>query len=190
MPYKTYHLSCDCGLVAVQIQVQQHLLACCYCADCQRYARYLSAQKPVINADGGTSVMIINPHQLQILQGQAQLGFLSLSKHGSWRCYATCCRTPILNMSANSKALHLALFTYGLSSTFHDAVQQHPVLKVRKPEQKLSVNRCVTWLRFAYAYAYTLIVAWCKKSHLHNPLIDQARRQPIRNIEVINADTL
>ena len=89
---------CRCGTVHGEIlHTERSLRAACYCRDCQAYAHLLGQGAQVLDANGGTEVVIARSPDVRIHGGREQLACLSLSPRGLLRWYARCCDTPIAN---------------------------------------------------------------------------------------------
>ena len=89
---------CRCGALRGEIsRTGQALRAACYCRDCQAYAHLLGQAAHVLDAHGGTEVVITQAANVRVTAGQQQLACLSLSPKGLLRWYARCCSTPIAN---------------------------------------------------------------------------------------------
>lgn len=92
--------SCDCGKVRGAARNPRSLHGrrfVCMCDDCQTYAHFLGKTERILDANGGTEVLPIEPARLAFTTGFDQLRGVRLSEQGLFRWYADCCRSPIAN---------------------------------------------------------------------------------------------
>ena len=93
----TLELRCRCGKVRGRVEERRaYARATCYCRDCQAYARHLG-QPGVMDADGGTDIVAMNPAAVTFTSGEEHIAGLCLHERGLLRWYAGCCRTPLAN---------------------------------------------------------------------------------------------
>jgi hypothetical protein len=91
-------LRCRCGALRGHVALNgRSNRMLCYCQDCQAFARFLGPAHQVLDAQGGSDVIQLAPHRIQITQGAAHLAVMRLSAKGMLRWYAACCRTPVGN---------------------------------------------------------------------------------------------
>jgi hypothetical protein len=92
-------LTCKCGELAGEILTKpadgNHII--CYCDDCQIYAKYLGAEKTVLNENGGTEIFQVTPNKVSFTRGIKNIGCLRLGPKGLNRWCAKCCQTPLAN---------------------------------------------------------------------------------------------
>jgi hypothetical protein len=113
----TQALRCQCGKLRGQIsRPELGLRAVCYCKDCQMFAKYLVKSAEVLDEDGGTDVVGIEPRHLSFTEGVEHLACLSLTDKGLLRWYASCCKTPIANTPRNFKIAHAGVIHACLDS--------------------------------------------------------------------------
>jgi len=91
--------TCQCGKVKVEAIGRPILAASCYCASCQeaghRLERLASAP-PVLDADGGTSVILYRKDRVQCVAGRQHLGEHRLKPDSpTRRVVATCCNSAM-----------------------------------------------------------------------------------------------
>ena len=91
--------TCQCGKVKVEAIGRPILAASCYCASCQeaghRLERLASAP-PVLDADGGTSVMLYCKYRVQCVAGRQHLEEHRLKPDSpTRRVVATCCNSAM-----------------------------------------------------------------------------------------------
>src|SRR5690554_6746798 len=100
----THPIRCSCGAVKGTLRrpgAAGH--AICYCNDCQAFARFLGKSVEVLDAQGGTEIIQIQPGQLNFSRGTEQLACMRLTDKGLLRWYTRCCNTPLGNTSPNRK---------------------------------------------------------------------------------------
>jgi hypothetical protein len=97
-------LSCRCGQVALALRAPARAVpVVCYCKDCRAYVHWLGEPERVLDANGGTTIDANLPGNVRIVRGAERLACVSLSPHGTLRWYASCCRSPVANMSRNPR---------------------------------------------------------------------------------------
>lgn len=98
MSTAVHPLRCRCGALQGHVELNgRSNRMLCYCQDCQAFARFLGPAHQVLDAQGGSDVIQLAPHRIQITQGAAHLAVMRLSAKGMLRWYAACCRTPVGN---------------------------------------------------------------------------------------------
>ncbi|QYF92303.1 hypothetical protein KY495_16265 [Massilia sp. PAMC28688] len=113
-------LSCTCGRLRGKLSnTEQCTRIKCYCDDCQAFAVFLGKPEQVLDAEGGSDIVLAHPRQLSVTEGAGALACMSLSDKGMLRWYAACCNCPIGNTTRNRK-----LAFVGLSSAFVAATPQ------------------------------------------------------------------
>lgn len=71
----------------------------CYCADCQRFARFLD-RGDLLDAAGGSDIVQVAAGRLAFQHGKENIRAIRLSPGGTFRWYADCCRTPLGNIAS------------------------------------------------------------------------------------------
>lgn len=105
----TLELRCRCGTVKGTVDPRHaYARATCYCRDCQAYARHLG-QPGVMDADGGTDIVAMNPCAVRFTQGEEKIAGLCLREEGLLRWYTACCRTPIGNTPRDGKVAYVGI---------------------------------------------------------------------------------
>ncbi len=107
-------LQCHCGKLRGQLKHAEkatHLL--CYCKDCQAFAHFLGKADIMLDAQGGSDVVVAHPQDIAITAGADAIACMSLSASGMLRWYAGCCNTPIGNTSRSNKMAFM-----GMSAAF------------------------------------------------------------------------
>jgi hypothetical protein len=110
-------LQCRCGTIRGHV-VRPGMAnrAICYCRDCQAFARFLERADTVLDENGGTAILATIPKQVHFSQGHESLVCMSLSDHGMFRWYASCCNTPIGNTPRDFKTPYVGLIESCLTS--------------------------------------------------------------------------
>jgi Family of unknown function (DUF6151) len=93
-------LRCRCGEVVGRVtdaSPQKANRIVCYCDDCQAFLHQLG-RADLLDSQGGTDIVQVAPASLTFLKGQDRIAGLRLGPKGMFRCYTTCCNTPIGNM--------------------------------------------------------------------------------------------
>jgi hypothetical protein len=98
---KQLHLSatCQCGKVKFETVGSPILTGTCYCRSCQQAGRQLGqlpAAPPLLDPDGGTSIVLVRKDRVQCVTGQAYLEEHRLkSESATRRVVATCCNSAM-----------------------------------------------------------------------------------------------
>lgn len=104
-------LGCQCGRVRGTVDVRRaYARASCYCRDCQAYARHLGHVE-VMNAEGGTDIVAMNPCAVRFIGGEEEIAGLCLREDGLLRWYTACCRTPIGNTPRDGRVAYVGIVT-------------------------------------------------------------------------------
>jgi hypothetical protein len=97
-------LACRCGQVALSLRDPARAVGVvCHCKDCRAYAHWLGESERVLDALGGTTIDVTLPDNVRVARGVQWLQSMSLSPRGALRWYASCCRSPVANMSRNPR---------------------------------------------------------------------------------------
>lgn len=125
-------LRCRCGTVRGHVQPGSlGLRALCYCSDCQAYAHHLCKAREVLDAQGGTEVVITLQDRLGITEGQHQLACLSLTETGLLRWYAACCDTPICNTARDRRMAYVGVMRGAVDHPPGDPIDAFGPLRMR-----------------------------------------------------------
>ncbi|CAM4041246.1 DUF6151 family protein [Palleronia rufa] len=136
------HLSCGCGRTAWQIAPDaQGSRVVCYCADCQTFARHLSAPVPVLDGDGGSHIFQTLPSQVRILKGADNLAVLRLGPKGIFRWYAACCNTPVANTLPKSTIPFVGMILRPGTTDFGKVVARAFTDAARRPIKQKGMAR-------------------------------------------------
>ncbi|TQM10504.1 hypothetical protein FB548_2707 [Pseudoxanthomonas sp. 3HH-4] len=105
----TLELRCRCGQVQGTVDARRaYARATCYCGDCRAYARHLG-QPGVMDAQGGTDIVAMNPLAVRFTAGEEHIAGLCLRQGGLLRWYAACCRTPLANTPRDGKVAYVGV---------------------------------------------------------------------------------
>lgn len=93
-------ISCSCGKVKgvahnLSPSNSNHVL--CSCKGCQSYAHYLGRTDDMLDAEGGSNIVQINPSSFEITEGLEHVACMSVTPKGPLRWFASCCNTPLGN---------------------------------------------------------------------------------------------
>jgi hypothetical protein len=91
--------TCQCGKVEIQAMGPPILASACYCTDCQEAGRQfeqLAAAPPLLDLDGGTSVILYRKDRVQCVKGREFLEERRLKPTSpTRRVFATCCNSAM-----------------------------------------------------------------------------------------------
>ena len=91
--------TCQCGKVEIQALGQPILASACYCSDCQEAGRQfeqLTSAPPLLDPDGGTSVILYRKDRVQCVKGREFLEERRLKPTSpTRRVLATCCNSAM-----------------------------------------------------------------------------------------------
>jgi len=92
--------SCRCGAVVLEVTGAPIAHAVCYCASCQAAGRQLEqlpGAPPVLDADGGTDVVLYRKDRVRCVQGGERVDAHRLQAESpTRRMVATCCNSAML----------------------------------------------------------------------------------------------
>ena len=115
MDSEALSLRCECGQVQGRVDAgPAYTRATCYCRDCRAYARWLD-RPGMLDAQGGTDIVAINPRAVRFTSGIEHVACMSLSPKGLLRWYASCCRAPLGNTPRNGRIAYVGLPAVGLA---------------------------------------------------------------------------
>lgn len=181
-------LHCECGQVQGRVDTgQAYVRAACYCSDCQAYARFLG-RPAIIDADGGTDIVAMNPSAVHITSGHQHIACMSFSGKGLLRWYADCCRTPLGNTSRDAMVSYVGMLAYNLATP--SAVNEAFGSKGRPPPNGGFATELLetTPLAFLLDRLGSVREFFAARVRKQRPsLFFDADGQPIRSPEVLSA---
>lgn len=180
---KSHPIRCRCGKLQGEVfRPQLGTRAICYCKDCQAFAHFLGSPQSILDAFGGTGVVVVRPQDVSFTSGLENLCCMSLTAHGTIRWYTACCQTPVGNTLRNFKMAHVGLVHTCLE---HSGI----VLNVAFGPVKMHVNKMsakgqpgstpVTTFA-ASLVRYLALIAWSGISgrYKQNPFFDSSTGRP------------
>lgn len=103
-------VSCQCGQVRGRLHhTEQCTRIKCYCKDCQAFANWLGKPEAILDAQGGSDVVVAHPRLLEFTHGMGAVKCMSLSEQGMLRWYAGCCNSAIGNTARDIKSAFVGL---------------------------------------------------------------------------------
>lgn len=97
-------LSCTCGAVQgalTDVVPKRTRRMVCMCDDCQTYAHWLDRAEDILDAHGGSQVIMTTPARLKLRQGHEHIACVKLGPKGPLRWHTSCCKTPLANGVSN-----------------------------------------------------------------------------------------
>ena len=92
-------IGCACGEVRLEADGPPMMTVVCHCTSCRTAGRAFDARSPVapiVDAAGGTAVVLWRKDRLRCVAGGARLSAHRLTPHApSRRMVAACCQTPM-----------------------------------------------------------------------------------------------
>jgi hypothetical protein len=96
---KSLTASCRCGTVALEVAGASIMRAACYCASCQEAGRQIEQMPgapPVLDADGGTDVVLYRKDRVRCVRGGERMEARRLKPESpTRRMVATCCNSAM-----------------------------------------------------------------------------------------------
>lgn len=101
---RRHALACRCGGLRGHVDLSGvSNRAICHCRSCQAFARYLGKPESILDEAGGTEVVQVAASRVRLDHGLQHLAVVKLGEGGMLRWFASCCRTPIGNTTANPR---------------------------------------------------------------------------------------
>jgi hypothetical protein len=181
-------LQCQCGHVRGQlkhIEKTTHLL--CYCKDCQAFAHFLGRAADVLDAQGGSHIVVTHPREIAIDSGAEAIACMSLSGQGMLRWYASCCNTPLGNTSRNHKVAYVGLASACLAEPGALERDFGPVRMRSGTESAKGVvaGSGLAALPLMLGFGAALLRARLSGSYRHNPFFKIGTDQPVAQPTVL-----
>lgn len=181
-------VQCKCGHLRGELsQTERCTRVLCYCCDCQAFAAFLGKSTEVLDAHGGTDVVIAGPEQLRFTAGQDALACMSLSDKGMLRWYASCCSSPIGNTARDPKGAFVGLTHSFVADSPHAlAAACGPVRMVSFPKEARAAVPSSGWrmVRPMLGFVGRMLKARLTGSYRRSPFFD-ASGQPLATPTVL-----
>jgi hypothetical protein len=181
---KHHPIRCRCGAFEAELaRPSLGIRAICYCTDCQTYAHFLGLPDGMLDMQGGTEIVAVQPMQVSFKRGWEYVECMSLSDRGTLRWYTSCCKTPIGNMPRDIRRSHLGLVHTCLDSegSSLDATFGPVTMTVHSSGTKTETRR-KTGTAFASAVLrYLALRAWSRISGSYrvNPFLAGPSGDPV-----------
>lgn len=117
-------IKCRCGAVEgiardLRPATTNHVI--CPCKGCQMYAHYLGHADEILDGEGGSHIIQLNPAHFEINRGQDQIAVVRMTPDGPFRWHTNCCKTPLGNSFARAGVPFLGVLPMCLG---HDGESQ------------------------------------------------------------------
>lgn len=184
-----HSIKCTCGKVRGQLDhAEKTTRLVCYCKDCQAFAHYLGRAGDVLDAQGGTDVVVTHPQEIAFASGTDQIACMSLSETGMLRWYARCCNTPLGNTSRNNKLAFVGLSSACLGQPAAIEAAFGPVRMRSFPENAkgaLASSRLKA-LPVMLKFGAALLGARLSGSYARNPFFKPGSAEPLARPTVLS----
>jgi hypothetical protein len=170
-------IRCRCGQFRARVERPERAVrAICYCRDCRTYAHFLGPPAGMLDAHGGTEVVVVRPDRLAFEAGVDALACMSLSPRGTLRWFTHCCRTPVGNVPRDRRIAHLGLVhdcLAGAGASLADAFGP-VVMKVNRKSARGDPGAAAGLGFVSAAARYAAALAWSRVSggYRRNPFFD------------------
>ncbi|WP_288380232.1 DUF6151 family protein [uncultured Massilia sp.] len=184
------NLRCRCGQLHGQVDARRIAArAVCYCKDCQAYGHFLGTE--VLDAAGGTEVAAALPAAIRFDSGLEHLACMSLSPKGIYRWYASCCRTPVGNISRKRGIPYVGLVRACLGES--DAVLERELGALRCRVNTTSASTQVPSSPLGNAWAFARIGTMIAMARLSggyrvNPFFKPQTDEPVKPVAVLSLE--
>ena len=157
---KSLFVTCQCGKVMLELTGAPMLAAACYCTSCQRagheFEKLPSAPK-VLDADGGTPVLLYRKDRVQCIKGLEHLEARRLrSDSPSRRVLATCCNSPMFGDF--TKGHWLSLYRKRFCGSVPPL--QMRIMTKERPAGVVLSNDVPNYEGFSGKFALKLLASW------------------------------
>jgi hypothetical protein len=153
-------VTCQCGKVMLEVTGAPILATACYCNSCQRAGREfekLPSAPKVLDADGGTPVLLYRKDRVRCVKGQEYLQARRLKPNSpSRRILATCCNSALCGDF--TKGHWLSLYRNRFSARM-PPIQMRIMTKERAAGVQLP-NDVPNYEGFSGKFALKLIGSW------------------------------
>lgn len=179
-------ISCSCGKVSgtarsLSANTSNHVV--CSCRACQSYAHYLGRVDDMLDAEGGSNIVQLNPSSYEITEGFEHVACVQLTKGGPLRWYTSCCKTPLGNTFPRGGIPFLGLLpiSLGMKGTSPDVVRLFGPSRghVNPPTPNpfgMKVKNFFMMLRL-----FVMLMAWrIKDGKSYKPFFDSQSMLPLK----------
>jgi len=181
-------LHCHCGKVQGQLKhIEASVRLVCYCKDCQAFAHYLGQAGSMLDAQGGSDILVSHPQQVEFASGAEAIACMSLSENGMLRWFASCCNTPIGNTSRSHKLAYVGLSSACLADPSSLASEVGPV-RLRSCTQAAKgkvASAGLAALPVMLGFGVSLLRARIAGSYRQNPFFKAGTAEPIATPTVL-----
>ena len=188
-----FPLRCRCGKFQAEVMhPERGTRAVCYCKDCQAFAHFLGLPPGMLDAQGGTEIVAVQPRNVRFVQGVEHLTCMSLTPRGTVRWFTSCCRTPIGNTPRDLGLSHVGLVHTALESAGTDLTRTFGPVRMRVNRQSAhgrpEGSPPLTF--FAAIARYMATLAWSRVSGKYkaNPFFDPASGRPRVDPQVLSPE--
>lgn len=177
-----HSVTCKCGKLSGQLShAEKTTRLICYCKDCQAFAHYLGRAGDVLDAQGGTDVVVSHPQEIAFSTGADEIACMSLSESGMLRWYARCCNTPLGNTSRNNKLAFVGLSSACLGQPAAIDSAFGPVRMRSYPENAKGTVAAsgVRAVPVMLGFGAALLLARLSGSYARNPFFKPGSAEPV-----------
>lgn len=161
---KSLPWTCTCGHVVARVEARARDQVICHCRYCRAFARHLGHAK-ILDAAGGTRLILTTPNRVMIDSGVTDLAVLRLSRRGPFRWYAGCCHSPMINVFPNPSIAYASIVAQG----FGDAAPYGKVFRVARTSATAPVAQEGNGFSLAFGIAWRIVSTWAKGGHRQSP---------------------
>lgn len=181
-------IRCKCGKLRGQLaHAEKTTRLACYCKDCQAFAHYLGRAGDVLDAQGGSDVLVSHPQEISFSSGADEIACMALSGTGMLRWYARCCNTPLGNTSRNNKLAFAGLAAACLGEPAALEAAFGPVRMRSFPENAKGAvaSSGLRALPVMLGFGAALLGARLSGSYARNPFFKPGSAEPVAQPTVL-----
>lgn len=186
-----FPIQCSCGTfkgVVHNMTPKETNHVVCACNGCQTYARTLQREEEMLDEHDGTTVFQCSPAKFEFIEGEENLALLQQTPNGSFRWYAKCCNTPIVNTLPTGSMPFMAIHPMSVDTS----LLEHPlgtyIGPLRARVNKSFPRKQAKELRATYGALFGMLARFApmffgwklRGDHKKSPLFDSQTLQPIR----------
>lgn len=184
-------IKCKCGKFSAQLgHAEKSTRITCYCKDCRAFAHYLGRADDMLDAQGGSSIIVTHPREITLTGGAQEIACMSLSQAGMLRWYARCCNTPIGNTSRNHKLAYVGLSAAcladpgGIERDFGPVRMRSVTESAKGPVAPSGIKA----LPVLFGFAAALLGARLSGSYARNPFFKPGTGEPLTAPTVLDKE--